>query len=175
LLLEASGGLLGTLNDLMKIVEVRLNRHIQFDQCVVSEILQKLYASFRAQIIEKEVMVEEDLVLPIISYPKIYLESILHNLIGNAIKYSRPGVRPFLRIRTFLEEGKTVLEVQDNGLGIDLEKYGSQVFKLKKIFHKGFDSKGVGLFITKTQIETFGGEITVKSTPGEGSTFTVIF
>ena len=47
------------------------------------------------------------------------------------------------------------------------------MFQLNKVFHKGFDSKGVGLFMTKTQIETFGGSIQVESEPNAGTEFTV--
>jgi len=49
------------------------------------------------------------------------------------------------------------------------------VFKLNKVFHSGFDSKGVGLFMTKTQIEAFGGRISVESEPNAGATFTIEF
>jgi sensor histidine kinase regulating citrate/malate metabolism len=68
-----------------------------------------------------------------------------------------------------------VLEVCDNGLGIDLTRYGHQIFKLNKVFHKGFDSKGLGLFILKNQIETLGGKISVNSEPNQGSAFKVVF
>jgi sensor histidine kinase regulating citrate/malate metabolism len=68
-----------------------------------------------------------------------------------------------------------VLEFSDNGLGIDLGRHGQNMFKLNNVFHKGYDSKGVGLFMTKTQIETFGGKITVESEPNVGTKFTIVF
>ena len=58
---------------------------------------------------------------------------------------------------------------------MDLNKYGDKVFKLNQVFHQGYDSKGVGLFITKTQIESLGGTIEVKSQANEGSEFIVTF
>jgi signal transduction histidine kinase len=72
-------------------------------------------------------------------------------------------------------DGKVQLSSKDNGLGIDLELYGDRVFKLNQVFHEGHDSKGVGLFITKTQIESLGGTIEIKSKPNEGAEFTVTF
>ncbi|MDF2434273.1 MAG: hypothetical protein JWP44_3904 [Mucilaginibacter sp.] len=54
-------------------------------------------------------------------------------------------------------------------------KHGKNMFKPNGIFHSGSDSKGVGLFMTKTQIETFGGNISVKSEPNIGTTFTIVF
>ncbi|WP_051360118.1 PAS domain S-box protein [Adhaeribacter aquaticus] len=175
MLRDTSSNLLSTLDELMKIVEVRLNKNIQFENCNVQDIINSHYVNFKAQIKERNIIVEEDLEEPEISYPKVYLESILYNLISNAIKYSRTDVQPHIQIKTRREKGRMVLQVKDNGLGIDLEKYGNQVFKLKKIFHKGYDSKGVGLFIIKNQIETFGGQITLISKPFVGSEFTVTF
>ena len=68
---------------------------------------------------------------------------------------------------------KTVITVKDNGLGINLDKYGERLFKLNQVFHAGFNSKGIGLYITKTQVESLGGTIEVKSKENEGSEFIV--
>lgn len=66
-----------------------------------------------------------------------------------------------------------VITAEDNGLGIDLEMHGAKVFGLYKIFHKNTDSKGLGLFITKNQIEAMGGTITVSSQVDVGTTFVI--
>ncbi|MFC6999499.1 PAS domain-containing protein [Rufibacter roseus] len=175
MLLQSCQNLSATLDELMKIVELRLNRNIQFEECLVKDLLQKVIVSLKGDVLEKNVVIEERIEEPVISFPKIYLHSILYNLVSNAIKYSRADVTPHIIISTYKENGQTVLTVEDNGLGIDLDKYGNQVFKLKKVFHKGFDSKGVGLFLIKNQVETFGGSINVSSTPMKGSAFTVTF
>lgn len=67
------------------------------------------------------------------------------------------------------------MNVSDNGVGIDMERYGSSIFGLYKTFHGHEDSRGVGLYITKNQIETMGGKIEVESKPNVGSTFKVYF
>ncbi len=94
-------------------------------------------------------------------------------MISNSLKYSQINVPPLIEVSTKKHFGKTVLEFKDNGLGIDLKKHGKNMFKLNKVFHSGFDSKGVGLFMTKTQIETFGGTISAESEPGTGTKFII--
>lgn len=105
---------------------------------------------------------------------KAYIDSIALNMITNAIKYRREERESFLKIYC-KEEGSTVsLYFQDNGLGIDLKKYGHKIFGMHSTFHEHEDSRGVGLFITKNQIENMGGKITVKSKVNVGTTFEVI-
>ncbi|WP_375418578.1 PAS domain-containing protein [uncultured Hymenobacter sp.] len=104
-----------------------------------------------------------------------YLDSILLNLISNAVKY-RSSQRPTLiQLRTEQEAGFVVLTVQDNGLGIDLVKNRAKLFGMYKTFHNNEDARGVGLFITKNQIEAMLGKIVVESEVGVGSTFKVYF
>jgi signal transduction histidine kinase len=104
-----------------------------------------------------------------------YVQSILFNLLTNAIKYRSPH-RP-LEIEVFsYQEGNFIcLGVQDNGLGIDLEKYQDKLFGMYKRFHQHIDGKGLGLHLVKTQIEALGGSIAVESAKGEGTTFKVMF
>ncbi|NNG11132.1 MAG: HAMP domain-containing histidine kinase, partial [Arenibacter sp.] len=73
------------------------------------------------------------------------------------------------------DEGKAVLTFKDNGLGIDLERHGHKLFGLNKVFHRHPDAKGVGLFLTKTQIKAMGGQISASSKVDEGTTFTINF
>lgn len=106
---------------------------------------------------------------------KTLLDSILLNLITNAIKYARPGVPPVIAIHT--ERGADVgcLVVSDNGLGLDLADVGGRLFGLNQTFHSHTDSKGVGLYLIRRHVTSLGGHIAVDSTPGEGTTFTISF
>ncbi|SDM27694.1 PAS domain-containing sensor histidine kinase [Kriegella aquimaris] len=110
-----------------------------------------------------------------IRYNKIYLESIFLNLVGNSIKYKSDERKPEILISSFIEDGKVVLKFSDNGLGIDLERHGHKLFGLNKVFHRHPDAKGVGLFLTKTQIEAMGGAISAASEVNVGTTFTINF
>ena len=112
---------------------------------------------------------------PTVNYYKPYLESIVLNLLSNALKYRHPGRDPEIRFETKLVDNKPVLHVTDNGLGIDLNKYGDQIFGLRKVFHGNSNAHGVGLFLTRTQIESMGGSISVKSSVDQGTTFTIEF
>jgi signal transduction histidine kinase len=104
-----------------------------------------------------------------------YVESILYNLISNAIKYRDPERTPFIAIKTTHEKEFVCLSVMDNGLGIDLKKYKQSVFNLYKRFHLHVEGKGLGLYLVKTQIEALGGRVDVRSEPNEGTTFQVYF
>lgn len=73
------------------------------------------------------------------------------------------------------EGNKIVISVADNGLGIDLNKHGKDLFKIRKVFHSHPDAKGFGLYITKCQIEAMNGRIWAESVPQIGSTFYVEF
>lgn len=104
-----------------------------------------------------------------------YLESILHNLITNAIKYRDPEKSPRVEIDAGRDDSDNMwFSVTDNGLGIDMDKHRDRLFGLYTTFHDHEDSSGVGLFVTKNQILAMDGNIKVESEPGVGSTFRVI-
>lgn len=125
---------------------------------------------------ETNALVEEDFsACPSIEYIPAYLESIMLNLVSNAIKYRRTDIRPHIIIKTYQEGEHKYLMVKDNGLGIDLKRYKSSLFGMNKTFHNNPEARGVGLFITKHQVEALGGTISVESEPNVGSTFTVQF
>ncbi len=106
---------------------------------------------------------------------KSYLYSIFYNLISNSIKYHRPGVGPVIEIRSSNTGDKPGLTFKDNGMGIDLEKYGSDIFGLYRRFHFHIDGKGMGLYMVKTQVELIGGKIAVSSEVNHGTEFTISF
>jgi len=104
-----------------------------------------------------------------------YLESIMLNLVTNAIKYSDPNKDAKIVFTTEANDDFVVLNVKDNGLGIDLEKHKDSIFGLYKTFHRNNDARGVGLYLTKNQIENMGGKIEVESMPNFGTSFKVYF
>ena len=104
---------------------------------------------------------------------KSFLHSIFLNLIMNGIKYKQADHDPVITIQSALSKNIITLTFEDNGKGIDLEKYGHQIFGLYKRFDKHTEGKGMGLFMVKTQVESLGGRISVQSVPGEGTRFTI--
>ncbi len=108
-----------------------------------------------------------------IDYNPAYLESILYNLISNAVRYRHPQRKPIITIKLYKEKDENVIEVTDNGIGIDLNKNGDKIFGMYKTFSNNSDARGIGLFITKNQIDAMGGNITVESIPNIGTTFKI--
>lgn len=104
-----------------------------------------------------------------------YLESILLNLTTNAIKYSDKNKIPYIKYSVTELEDYFVFNVEDNGIGIDTIKHKESIFGLYKTFHQHKDSTGIGLYITKNQIEAMGGKIVLESEVGVGSVFKVYF
>jgi PAS domain S-box-containing protein len=110
---------------------------------------------------------------PIINYVPAYLESILLNLLTNSLKYRHPDRAPKIICKTYFDKEHTYLSFEDNGLGIDLDKYGDKVFGMYKTFHQNVNAKGIGLFITRNQIESLGGSIQIESTVNVGTKFII--
>lgn len=104
-----------------------------------------------------------------------YLESIILNLITNAIKYRSPDRNLKIKVLGGLKGSFAYLRIVDNGLGIDLDRYGSKIFGMYKTFHSHPEARGIGLFISKNQIEAMGGSIAVESELNKGTTFTTYF
>lgn len=110
-----------------------------------------------------------------INHIPAYLESILLNFCTNSIKYAHPDRFPEIEFSYLNENGYDVLKIKDNGLGIDLEKYGHLLFGLNQTFHIHENANGIGMYITKYQIEALKGFVTVNSNLGEGTTFKIHF
>lgn len=104
-----------------------------------------------------------------------YLESIFLNLCTNSIKYASKNGSPKIKISAILENNTIKVSFKDNGRGIDLEKYGNDIFGMHKTFHKNKDANGVGLYITKNQTEAMGGTISLQSEVEKGTTFDLVF
>lgn len=127
------------------------------------------------EIMESNTLIESDFTAcsSIISV-KSFVYSILFNLISNAIKYRSPKRQLRIKISTAVEKSNICLSVEDNGIGIDLERYGNQVFGLYNRFHSGdIPGKGMGLNLVKTQATTLGGWVAIESQPDVGTAFKV--
>lgn len=138
----------------------------------VNKTIQSLNASIfqlQAEVIND---VPEDLLIQAVP---TYLDSILLNILSNAIRYRSPDRNCKIIISTHKITNYTILSISDNGLGIDLSKHAHKLFGMYKTFHGNEDARGFGLYITKTQIEAMGGKIDVDSEVGIGTTFKIYF
>jgi PAS domain S-box-containing protein len=112
--------------------------------------------------------------LPVIDADANQMRQLFQNLIDNALKYSRNGEPPSIRIYSVQEGGACRIFIQDNGIGFD-EKYLDRIFKPFQRLHgrNAYGGTGIGLAICRKIVERHGGSITAQSTPGKGSTFIV--
>ena len=103
------------------------------------------------------------------------LASIFENLIGNALKYRRPGVASHIRVEAAVQGAALRITVSDNGLGIDMARHGAKLFQMFARLHPEVDveGSGAGLYLTKKGVENLDGKLSVESEPGKGSVFTV--
>ncbi|WP_373523681.1 ATP-binding protein, partial [Aquiflexum sp.] len=176
-LLKVSTAILNEiLEELMESLQVKSDLEIKSEMINLNEFFLKTCANLRRQINYSKALIECDFdESPVINFPPTYVWSILHNLISNSLKYQSPLRTPHIRVQSKREGNKIVISVADNGLGIDLNKHGKDLFKIRKVFHSHPDAKGFGLYITKCQIEAMNGRIWVESVPQIGSTFYVEF
>jgi len=173
LVYNSSKSMNATLKDLMEILEIRLNHGIEYSDCNLKEIMETTVDMLQGEILRSKAKIITDFSVAAVRFPKVYLESVFYNMVSNSLKYKKSDESVIINVSSALENDKVILTFKDNGLGIDLAQYGEHMFKLNKVFHSGYDSKGVGLFITKNQLEAHGGSITVNSKPGEGTEFKI--
>lgn len=102
---------------------------------------------------------------------KSYLESILTNLLTNAIKYRNVNKALIIEISLKNYNNDVRISVKDNGLGLDLKRYSNKLFKFKQRFHLDIEGRGLGLYLVKTQVTALNGSVSVESTINEGSIF----
>lgn len=165
-----------TLNELLEVVSIKHQSKNERENVAFETIFSKMTETFQGQILKSKAIVTADFSrVPEIKYSPTYLESIMQNLLSNALKYYSTERTPVIHFETNEINNKTVLTVSDNGLGIDLSKNKAQIFGLHKTFHKHPEAKGIGLFLTKAQVEAMGGKISVNSELNEGTTFKVVF
>jgi len=110
---------------------------------------------------------------PFIISIKNLIESILDNLISNAIKFRAPNRTLHIHMETRIEDHQMVFQITDNGLGINLASQKDSLFKMYKRLHTHVEGKGLGLYMTKMQIELLHGTIDVDSELNHHTTFTL--
>lgn len=176
MLLKASDNLLETLDNLNEVVHITANTNLRKKEVKlnskIATVKQNLGAELNAHNIKVINTIEDSVKIKVVP---AYIESILTNFITNVIKYRSPDRNSFVKLSCSVEENYKVLHIEDNGLGIDLEKYGEKLFGMYKTFHENKDAKGIGLYITKNQIEAMGGKVSVDSKIGKGTTFKIYF
>lgn len=165
-----------TFNELVESIQIKQDLEIQSEKIKLKECLQRTLDGLEMEINKSKAKISIDFdEVPVIRYPPKYLSSIFHNLISNALKYHSPDRELRISVKAEKIQDRVILTVKDNGLGIDLIKHHDNVFKIGKVFHKHPNAKGLGLYMTKAQVDAMGGTVWVESLPDQGATFFVVF
>lgn len=166
---------LNTLIEAIKIKDAKIEE-LEIKPITFKKVLDNVINQLSADINKKNATIKEDFSeLKTINYNETYLESIMINLISNSLRYSSEKREPNIIIKSKITGNKKQLIISDNGLGIDLKKHGHKLYGLNKVFHRHKDSKGVGLYIIKKQIESLKGSIECQSEVDKGTTFIITF
>ncbi len=170
----AINGLDETISNLNEIVSAQNSINLPQKTILLNEYLEKSITNISDAVTNSKAVIHnqipQDATIDI--FPA-YLDSILLNMLTNAIKYKSPERFPEIYVNFYQENEYKVLSFKDNGIGIDLEKNKDKLFGMYQTFHGNSDAKGLGLFITKTQIEGMKGKIEVESEVGKGTTFKI--
>lgn len=171
---QSSDALHTLMEDLVDAVKIQNESGIVTEDVGIEQLFEKVVSTLSVQIATSNAtVVLTEVEWKVVEYSRIYLESILMNLISNAIKYCSPDRDPEIVVRALNPKGEFILTVEDNGIGIDLKRHRDKLFKLHKTLDRERSGKGLGLFMTKQQIEALGGDIDVQSKPNVGSVFMV--
>ncbi|WP_226789897.1 PAS domain-containing protein [Flagellimonas hadalis] len=173
---QASDSLLETLENLNQVVDINTNVTLSKQPLNLNESIANVRQNLSAFLEKNKVKIINNIPLDMVVWSvPAYLDSIILNLVTNAVKYSSPERNPIITMDAKKREKTLIFSVSDNGMGIDLERYGDKIFGMYKTFHNRKDAKGIGLYIIKNQIEAMGGSITVNSEVDKGATFNVYF
>ncbi|WP_161991970.1 sensor histidine kinase [Flagellimonas algicola] len=165
-----------TVVQLNEVIKIQTDHNQKSQWVSIKTTLDNVLESINAHIDEIqpsiEIAVPKDLKVYGMS---AYISSIFLNLLTNSLKYRDPKKKLVIKIKAKGEIDQTVISFQDNGKGINLEKHGSNLFGMYKTFHGNKDAKGVGLFISKNQMDAMNAQIVTNSKEGHGATFTLTF
>jgi ligand-binding sensor domain-containing protein/signal transduction histidine kinase len=162
--------------DLNRILEIRKNNSSFIESINLAAVVLMVQKNLEQEINLTRASITTDFAsIESISAVKAYLDSILYNLISNAIKYRDPFRVPIIHIKTEKIENEICLSVSDNGLGIDVEAFREKLFTLYSRFHSHIEGKGMGLYLVKTQTIAMGGRIEVDSEVDKGTIFKLYF
>ena len=174
MLVNATDGLTETIHHLNEVVQVKTGTLEQIQSVNLLKILKTIEKNIDVLLLEKNVVpiIEVEPTHFVMGVPA-YIESIFFNLFTNSIKYSSPKRKLEIIVSSEVVDNLVRVRFTDNGLGLDLERFGDKLFGMYKTFHENKDAKGIGLFITKNQVISMGGTIEVESILDKGATFII--
>ena len=169
---KSSGKILENLLGFLDILKVASQGKVPTEKIDIAYQIKQVQDTLATQISKSNTNIQLNLSASTeIIYNPIQLQSILYNLVSNAIKYKQDDVAPEIKISSFIKDGYTGISVKDNGLGINLETDGEKLFAMFRRIHSHTEGTGVGLALVNSIVEKNGGKIEVDSEIGKGTTF----
>jgi signal transduction histidine kinase len=160
--------------DLTAILDVRKSSNSIISEIDIREEIDLILLNLEKDILETNASIQVEVEhMPKLRTVKPYFDSIIMNLISNAIKYRKVDAKPLIHVSVAQQNNFICFTIKDNGLGIDLSTSSKKLFTLYSRFHDHVDGKGLGLYMVKTQVESLGGKIEVESEVNVGTTFRV--
>ena len=173
---KSTGLLNETINDLVNVIIIKDSPSIQKEEVVIRDVFENVFSQLTFIIgLQKPILKLAFDNAKTLVINKSYLESILLNLMTNSLKYRDESRQLKISISSHIEENMTIIEFTDNGIGIDLVRNKDKIFGLYQRFHNHTDSKGLGLYLVKSQVEAMGGTIAIASEVGKGTSFKISF
>jgi PAS domain S-box-containing protein len=165
-----------TVNDLVNVIIIKDKPSIEREPIAIRDVFENIFSqlNFLIQNLNPIIKLDVDKVTTLM-VNKSYFESILLNLTTNALRYHDPSRQLKISVIAKTHDKEIQFIFKDNGLGIDLKRHREKVFGLYQRFHDNPDSKGLGLYLVKSQVESMGGTISIESEVGVGTTFTITF
>ena len=165
-----------TISDLVKVIVIRDNPSIHKEAVLLKDVFENVFSQLDFLIgINKPIIKINFEKVDFFNTNKAYLESILLNLLTNSLKYKSNNHKLKINITATKDGDNVIMIFNDNGIGIDLLRNRDKIFGLYQRFHNHADSKGLGLYLVKSQVESLGGSISVESEVDKGTTFTITF
>ncbi|MBU0695753.1 MAG: ABC transporter substrate-binding protein [Bacteroidetes bacterium] len=164
-----------TLNDLIEVVSHQSIENQKLTVIDFEKSLDEVIVSIETQIKNSKISILRSFDVRTMFYSRSYFESIIINLLTNAIKYRSTDRPPIIQVSTTEDENYIILKVKDNGIGIDLNTNRKKLFGLYQRFSPTIEGKGIGLFMIKSHIESLKGRIEVESELGVGTVFSIFF
>ncbi len=163
------------IKDLNLLLSSKSKLNEKFESFSLTEVTNSIMALFEQKIIAANAVVSVSIDTDADNMHSIrsYIYSAVYNMLSNALKYTRTDIQPDIRVRSWASESIHYIEVSDNGIGIDMEKHGHSLFGFYKRLHMEYEGKGLGLHMTKAQIESLNGNIECISQQGMGCKFII--
>lgn len=171
---QAVGEMRRIVDALNDVLGLKKSLHVQSGGSSVSETLERVLIGLNELIDGNNVSVVKSLSGSERSIvASVHLYSVLQNLVINAIRYQRAGVRNKINISSADVGGMLELRIKDNGMGIDMEANSGKIFRMFKRFHDHVPGRGIGLYMVKSIVESYGGTIEVESEVNIGTEFII--